>query len=206
MSKRAQSELSARPAADTAAKDDGYLTGKFLIASPSMRDARFRGGVIFMCVHDEEHAMGIMINKPKPDLHLSSMLPHLEIDGDVTNEDTPILYGGPVETERGFVLHSEDYKDEKNSLPLSDTLSMTTSKSVLTALTKPFAPRKAVLALGYTGWNAGQLESEIMRNSWLIGPADEALIFGGKPEDKWKQALAALGIAPEQLSAVAGNA
>lgn len=184
----------------------GYLAGKFLISGPGMGDGRFKNAVIYMCVHDAEQAMGIIINKPKPDLTLSSMLPHLDVEGDVTHEDTPVLYGGPVESERGFVLHSRDFIDTGNSLPLSDTLAMTTSKSVLSALTKPHAPKKAVLALGYAGWYAGQLESEIMRNSWLVSPVDENMIFEGNAENKWKKALSILGITPELLSADAGHA
>lgn len=184
----------------------GYLAGKFLISSPGMGDGRFKNAVIYMCVHDAEQAMGIIINKPKPDLKLSNMLPHLEVEGSVTHEDTAVLYGGPVESERGFVLHSRDFTDAQNSLPLSDTLALTTSKSVLSALTKPHAPKRAVLALGYAGWNAGQLESELMRNSWLVGPVDEELIFAGDPDLKWRSALSMLGISPELLSAEAGHA
>jgi putative transcriptional regulator len=191
---------------DLTGVSDGYLAGKFLISGPGMADGRFRNTVIYMCVHDAEQAMGIIINKPKPDLVLSNMLPHLDVDGDVTNEDTEVLYGGPVESERGFVLHSRDFIDTENSLPLSDTLAMTTSKSILTALTRPNAPRRAVLALGYAGWYAGQLESEIMRNSWLVSQPDENMIFEGHPDDKWKMALSMLGITPELLSAEGGRA
>ena len=187
-------------------ESDGYLAGRMLIASPAMMDKRFHNTVIYMCVHDAEQAMGIIINRPKPDLKLSSMLPHLNVKGSVTNEDTQVLYGGPVEKERGFVLHSRDFTDPNNSLPLSDTLALTTSKSVLSALTKSNAPKRAVLALGYAGWQSGQLEAEIMRNSWLIAPADEDIIFTGEPRHKWKLALSAIGITPEFLSAEAGHA
>ncbi len=187
-------------------KSDGYLAGKFLIAGPAMQDPRFHNSVIFMCVHDEEQAMGIIINKPKPDLKLSGMLPHLEVKGSVTYEDTQVLYGGPVETERGFVLHSRDYFHKDGSLPLSPTLAMSTSKNVLKALVSPKAPTRAVLALGYAGWDAGQLENEIKKNSWLVAPVDEDMIFVGNPEDKWKLALGSLGISPELLSMEAGSA
>ena len=186
--------------------DDGYLGGQLIIAGPGMRDKRFRNTVIYMCVHDAEQAMGIIINRPKPDLKLSTMLPHLDVKGPVTNEDTQVLYGGPVETERGFVLHSRDFTDPDNSLPLSDTLALTTSKSVLTALTHDNAPKRAVLALGYAGWQSGQLEAEIMHNSWLVAPANDDIIFTGDPSKKWKMALAAIGITPEFLSAEFGNA
>ncbi|MBL4870874.1 MAG: YqgE/AlgH family protein [Robiginitomaculum sp.] len=171
-----------------------------------MGDKRFRKCVIYLCVHDAEQAMGIIINKPKPDLKLSGMLPHLGIQGDVTNDDSQILYGGPVETERGFVLHSRDYFNIDTSLPLSETLALSTSKDILTALISDHAPKLSALALGYTGWHGGQLEDEIKNNGWLITNADENIIFSGDPKHKWKQALASLGISPELLSAQAGNA
>ncbi|MBL4854556.1 MAG: YqgE/AlgH family protein [Robiginitomaculum sp.] len=186
--------------------DGCNLAGRLIIASPAMGDKRFHGTVIYMCVHDSQQAMGIIINRPKPDLKLSSMLPHLNVKGPVTYEDTAVLYGGPVETERGFVLHSRDYLDPDNSLPLSDTLALTTSKSVLKALTSPNAPKKAVLALGYAGWDSGQLDNELMHNSWLVAPANDDIIFTGEPRHKWKQALSSLGITPEFLSASAGHA
>jgi len=186
--------------------DDGYLAGQLIIAGAGMMDKRFHNTVIYMCVHDAEQAMGIIINRPKPDLKLSTMLPHLDVKGPVTNEDTQVLYGGPVETERGFVLHSRDFTDPENSLPLSDTLALTTSKSVLIALTRDNAPERAVLALGYAGWQGGQLEAEIMHNSWLVAPVNEDIIFTGEPRHKWKLALAEIGITPEFLSAEAGNA
>jgi putative transcriptional regulator len=186
--------------------DDGYLAGQLIIAGPGMMDSRFHKTVIYICVHDAEQAMGIIINRPKPDLKLSTMLPHLDVKGPVTNEDTQVLYGGPVEAERGFVLHTRDFTDPDNSLPLSDTLALTTSKSVLTALTRDNAPKRAVLALGYAGWQSGQLEAEIMRNSWLVAPVNEDIIFTGEPRHKWKLALAEIGITPEFLSADAGTA
>ena len=197
---------SAQSKIDETDDEDGYLGGRLIIATPAMMDKRFHNTVIYMCVHDAEQAMGIIINRPKPDLKLSSMLPHLNVKGSVTYEDTQVLYGGPVEKERGFVLHSRDFTDPNNSLPLSETLALTTSKSVLSALTKSNAPKRAVLALGYAGWQAGQLEAEIMRNSWLVAPANEEIIFTGEPRHKWKQALAEIGITPEFLSAEAGHA
>ena len=202
--------MSAQSKAGNADTDDGYLAGQLIIAGPGMLDKRFRNTVIYMCVHDAEQAMGIILNRPKPDLKLSSMLPHLNVKGPVTHEDTQVLYGGPVETERGFVLHTRDFSDPTTTLPLSDTLALTTSKSVLNALTKPNAPKRAVLALGYAGWTSGQLEAEIMRNSWIVvpisSPADEDIIFTGDPKQKWKHALAKIGITPEFLSAEAGSA
>lgn len=202
----AQSKISQSDTQIASTGDDGYFGGKFLIAGPSMGDRRFRGTLIYLCVHDEEQAMGIIINKPKSDLSLSTMLPHLGIKGEVTHEDNQVLHGGPVEIERGFVLHSRDYFNIDTSLPLSDTLALSTSKDILTALVSGHAPKQAVLALGYTGWHGGQLEDEIKNNGWLIADADEGMIFNGDPRQKWKKALAKLGISPELLSAQAGNA
>lgn len=184
----------------------GYLAGQFLIAGPGMNDDRFKNTVIYMCVHDQEQAMGIIINRPKDDLSLSEMLGNLDIHGDVTHEDNIVLYGGPVEQNRGFVLHSRDYFDPETSLPLSKSLALSTSKNILKSLVEDNAPKSAVLALGYAGWHAGQLETEIMQNGWFTAPADEALIFSTDHDNKWKQALAKLGITPELLSAEAGNA
>ena len=185
---------------------DWYLARKFLIATPGMQDKRFSQTVILMCMHDEDQAMGIIINKPKVGLRLSEMLSHLEVSGNITNEDAPVLYGGPVETERGFVLHSSDFSDTTSTLPITETLVMNTSKSVLSALTTPDAPKRAVLALGCAGWYGGQLEAEIAHNSWLVSDVSEELVFSGEYEQKWKQALGLLGITPELFSASAGNA
>lgn len=187
-------------------RDAGYLAGQFLIAGPAMLDKRFRRTVIYMCVHDSEQAMGIVINKPDKELCLSTMLPQLDVKGEVTYKDTDVLHGGPVEMGRGFVLHSRDYFDKSSSLPLSSTLALSTNKNILKSLVAPTAPKRAVLALGYAGWQAGQLESEIMNNSWFIAPADEDMIFKGNPKKKWKKAFAKIGITPELLSAQAGRA
>ncbi len=185
---------------------DGYLVGKFIIAGPAMRDKRFHNAVIYMCAHDDDQAMGIIINKPKPDLHLSTMLPHLEVKGDITHEDTQVLYGGPVETERGFILHTREVMDDKNSLPLGDDLAMSTSKTILKSLTEKKAPKQAILALGYSGWFAGQLEAEIAQNAWFVSAADHNLIFGDNHADKWESAMNKAGISPAFLSDQIGHA
>jgi putative transcriptional regulator len=206
MSKKDQIIFNKADLTSSLPSSDGFFARHFLIATPAMEDPRFSGTVIYLCVHDAEHAMGIIINKPKPDLRLSQMLPHLDIKGDITGEDTQILYGGPVETERGFVLHSRDFIDDNNSLPLSDTMALTAHKSVLNALVRANAPQKAVLALGYAGWHAGQLDEEIQANAWLIAPADEDLIFTTPSADIRKMALLNMGITPEFLSMDAGHA
>ena len=143
--------------------EDGFFARRFLIAGPSMQDPRFKRTVIYLCVHDNEQAMGIVINKPKPDLILSTMLPHLGIDGAITHEDTAVLYGGPVESERGFILHSREIMDKDNSMPLSDTMALSTSKTILKSLTQTNAPKRAALALGYAGWMAGAIRGRNRR-------------------------------------------
>ncbi len=182
----------------------GFLAGQFLIAGPAMLDKRFEQSVIYMCAHDETHAMGIIINRPKPDLKLSTMLPHLDIKAPITYKDSSVLYGGPVEEERGFVIHSSDYLDGNNSLKTGKNLALSTSKAALKALTMPNAPKKAIMALGYAGWSSGQLEQEILQNSWYIAPADEHIIFSTNHKDKWKKSLESIGVNTALLSAQSG--
>jgi len=149
--------------------------------------------------------MGLVINKTK-DMPLSKMLNHIGIDGEVKVADSPVLSGGPVDTNRGFVLHSPDFKNLNNSLKLSDTLMMTSTKDVLESLVADHAPDKAVLAVGYAGWSDGQLERELQNNAWLVVDGDEALIFDTDMEGKWTKALSKIGVTPEMLSATGGSA
>lgn len=181
-------------------------SGKFLIATPAMEDPRFSRAVIYVCNHDADGAMGLTINKTKGALSLSKMLGQIGIDGTVKVADSPVLNGGPVDMNRGFVLHSPDYSHDDNSLKLSDTLMLTSTKDVLKALVADNAPTKAVMAVGYSGWSAGQLEQELAINAWLVVDADDALIFDTDMSGKWVRALAHLGIAPEHLSGLGGQA
>jgi len=182
------------------------LTGRLLIATPDMGDPRFRSSVIYLCSHDKSGAMGIAINKSKGDLQLSDMLDQIGIEGDVQVADTPVLNGGPVDIDRGFVLHTADYFQADTSLKLSDTLNLTSTKDILLAMVQEYAPSKAMLAVGYSGWGAGQLEKEIAQNAWIVADADEALIFDTDLSSKWRKALAILGIKPEMLSQSGGSA
>ena len=186
------------------------LTGRLLIATPDMGDPRFRSAVIYICSHDRSGAMGIIINKQMVKgggaLSLSDMLNNIGIEGDVKVADTPVLEGGPVDIDRGFVLHSADYFKIDSSLKLSDTLSLTSTKDVLEVLVKNEAPEKAMLAVGYSGWGAGQIERELQDNAWIVADADEALIFDTDLNSKWNKALASLGIKPEMLSRTGGSA
>lgn len=186
--------------------DDTYMGGKFLLATPAMGDPRFENAVIYICSHDRSGAMGITINKSKAGLLLSDLLDQMGIEGEVKVADTPVLNGGPVDIDRGFVLHSADYFKEESSLQLTDTLMLTSTKDILQALVKEDAPEKAMLAIGYSGWGAGQLETEIRQNAWLVVEADEAMIFNENLDEKRKRAFDKLGIAPEALSFMGGTA
>lgn len=182
------------------------LTGKILLATPDMGDPRFRYAVIYMVSHDRAGAMGIVLNKPKEDLLISELLEQIGVEGQVRVADTPVLSGGPVDIDRGFVLHSADYFKAETSLKLTDTLSLTSTKDILAALVSDAAPSRAMLAVGYSGWGEGQIESEVAQNAWLVADADEALIFGEDLENKWAQALGNMGIDPAMLSASGGLA
>ncbi len=180
--------------------------GKLLLATPDMGDPRFRFTVIYVVSHDQRGAMGIIINKGKSGLHISDMLDQIGIEGDVKVADTPVLNGGPVDIDRGFVLHSADYFKKDTSLKISDTLSLTSTKDVLEALVSDEAPERAMLAVGYAGWGRGQLEKEIMDNAWLVIEADEDLIFSNDLDGKWASALGEMGIDPGALSHGGGRA
>ena len=187
-------------------EDITNLSGKFLIALPGMGDPRFEKSVIYMCSHTDDGSMGIMINKAKGEIVISDLLGQIGIEGDVTVADTPVLNGGPVDIERGFVLHTADYYNKETSLRLSATLALTSTKDILKALTSDEAPDLAVLAVGYSGWGSGQIESEIAQNAWMVVEAMESLIFEIGLEDKWAKALATIGVTPEMLSHVGGSA
>lgn len=182
------------------------LTGKFLIALPGMGDPRFHQAVIYVCSHGADGTMGIMINKSKGPFLLSNMLEQAGIEGDVTVADTPVLSGGPVDLDRGFVLHSPDYIKDDSSLKLSETLMLTATRDVLEALVTDAAPSRAVLAVGYSGWGEGQLESELVQNAWITVDADETLIFDTDMETKWDRAIRQLGITPDMLAHSGGSA
>lgn len=171
-----------------------------------MRDSRFRFAVIYMVSHDKSGAMGIIVNKGKPGLFISDLLDKVGISGTVQVADTPVLNGGPVDIDRGFVLHSSDYFKPESSLIISDTLSLTSTKDVLESLVSEDHPKQAMLAVGYAGWGPGQLEQEIAQNSWLVTDADEDLVFSEDLDGKWATALTEMGIDPSCLSQDGGQA
>ena len=185
---------------------ESFLEGKLLIALPGMTDERFAQTVIYMCAHSAKGAMGIVINKPIPGLSFAEVLKQLQIDTKPLVGEFPILYGGPVETGRGFVLHSGDYEGSDSTLPVSEGISLAATLDILRALAEGRGPKQALFALGYAGWAPGQVETEFQRNSWLHCKADPSLVFGVDPEAKWRTALQRLGIGPSGLVADAGRA
>lgn len=186
--------------------EGAFLNGQLLIAMPGIGDPRFERSLILVCAHDHDHAMGVAVNRPVEGLTLPELFERLEIETSAALDDDAVLIGGPVEVERGFVVHTDDYH-AAHSLEVQGGLALSTTREVLEAMGSHNArPRKAVLALGYAGWGAGQLEREIRENVWLTVEADEALVFDGDHDSKWTRALAKLRIDPKFLSAEGGRA
>ncbi len=182
-----------------------YLTNQFLIAMPGMDDPNFAQTVTLVCDHSERGALGIVINRPL-NMDLGDVFAQLGLDASqsrVTSQH--VLQGGPVQTDRGFVLHSPGPGWE-STLPVSDRLHLTTSRDILDALAGGGGPDRAVIALGYAGWDAGQLEDEVARNAWLTAPADETVLFDVPAEERWQAAGRLLGINLLHLSSQAGHA
>jgi len=182
------------------------LCGKLLIAMPEMGDNRFSQSVVYMCAHSEEGAMGLIVNKPAPDIRFTHLLEQLGIDARPGVRDIRVHIGGPVENSRGFVLHTQDYRSEAGTLEVDDQICMTATMDVLEDLAKGEGPDTSMLALGYAGWGPGQLEGEIGQNAWLTCEPRDDIIFGRANEHKWTAALKQLGIDPLLLSGTAGRA
>ena len=182
------------------------LTGKVLIAMPAMGDPRFARSVVYLCSHSAQGAMGLIVNKPRPDVRFAGILEGLGLSPAEGMRDIRVHFGGPVEPQRGFVLHSADYQGPQGTLKVSDQAAMTATLDVLEQLAAGGGPRSAVLALGYAGWGPGQLESEIARNDWLTGDPRPDILFGRADEFKWAAALKAIGVDPVTLSGAAGRA
>jgi putative transcriptional regulator len=192
---------------------DGYLDGQLLIAMPAMGDPRFARAVIYMCAHSEDGAMGIIINHRAPNISFTELLEQLNIVPPKERISLPsgmrgmaVHLGGPVETGRGFVLHSADYFKEESTLPIDELVCLTATVDILRDIAKGTGPDKALLALGYAGWAPGQLESEIQANGWLHCAADTELIFGPEIDRKYTRALGKIGIDPLRLVNDAGHA
>lgn len=173
---------------------------------PGMGDPRFDGSVVFMCAHSADGAMGLIVNKPVLDMGLGDLLDQLEISCRAAARDQTIHFGGPVETSRGFVLHSTDYTSRLQTLAVGDDFGMTATLDVLEDLAVGTGPQHALVMLGYAGWGPGQLEGEIARNGWLTAEAAPDLVFAGGDDDKWTGVLRNMGIDPMGLSGAAGRA
>ncbi|WP_108681480.1 YqgE/AlgH family protein [Methyloceanibacter sp. wino2] len=193
--------------------EEGYLDGQLLLAMPSMGDPRFSRSVIYICAHSSEGAMGIVINQRAPNISFAELLEQLKIVPTEERISLPsalnamdVHLGGPVETGRGFVLHSADYFKAESTLPINDSVCLTATIDILRDIAKGSGPAKALLALGYAGWAPGQLEDEIQSNGWLNCPADPEVVFDPAVDRKYNRALDILGVDPSHLVSDSGHA
>jgi len=191
----------------------GYLDGQLLIAMPTISDPRFERSVIYVCAHSADGAMGIVVNKPADDITFPELLAQLNVIGGGRSIRLPrpiqrkqVYVGGPVETGRGFVLHTSDYFIEHSTLPIDESICLTATLEILKAIAAGSGPHGSLLALGYAGWAAGQLETEIQENGWLTCPSDPELVFNTAQEQKYERALAKIGVDPAKLVGIAGHA
>jgi putative transcriptional regulator len=190
-----------------------FLDGQMLIAMPGMADPRFSRSVIYLCAHSDDGAMGIIINQHAPNINFCELLNQLNITSDEDAIHMPpslqtieVHMGGPVETGRGFVLHSTDYYLEDSTLPINEGVSLTATLDILRAIAVGEGPNKALLALGYAGWAPGQLENEFQSNGWLHCPADQDVLFDSDIDRKYERALETIGIDPARLVNDSGHA
>lgn len=193
--------------------DRSFLDGHLLVAMPGMTDERFARSVIYLCAHSEEGAMGIIVNQPSRVKNFPELLVQLNV---ISQDDLirlprragniQVLTGGPVQTDRGFVLHSPDFHLDNSTMPIDDRVSLTATIDILRAIAAGNGPDRALLALGYAGWDAGQLEDELQHNGWLHCPADPALLFDARLDTRYTRALRSIGVDPARLSAGAGHA
>lgn len=200
--------LSTRPV-----NSPGCLDGQLLVAMPGMADERFARSVVYVCAHASDGAMGIVLNRPATHIRLADLLVQLDV---IASEEmirvgphvdrVHVLRGGPVETGRGFVLHSADFFIENSTLPIDGGICLTATLDILKAIAGGAGPARALLALGYAGWARGQLETEMQANGWLTCPADPTLVFDGMNETKYERALASVGIDLARLSSDFGHA
>lgn len=183
---------------------EAFLKNQFLVAMPSLDDENFNHTVSLVCEHSEDGAIGLVINRPT-DLKLVEMMEQMELDSDSVDRDAIVYWGGPVQPERGFVIHRMS-GDWESSMPLGGDLFVTTSRDILRAIGKGEGPDDYVVVLGYAGWGAGQLESEILHNAWLNAPVDQQILFRTPPPQRWAAATKLLGVDVTQLSGEAGHA
>ncbi len=185
--------------------ETSWLTGQFLIAMPSMPDPRFARSVIYMCSHGPNGAMGLMVNRLYGEVNFRALLQQLNLKTAGDTPDLTVHYGGPVESGRGFVLHSTDYLRD-GAMRIDDTIALSATVEILQALADGTGPERALMALGYTGWGAGQLDAEMTANGWLTAPASDDILFDAEIETKWERALGKIGISAPMLSVEAGHA
>jgi putative transcriptional regulator len=183
----------------------GYLAGQMLIAMPQMQDPRFSRSLVYLCAHTAEGAMGLVVNRLFNSLSFPDLLQQLDIEPTPVCDPIRIHFGGPVEAGRGFVLHSTDYVQE-TTLLVDGQVGLTATIDVLRAIAEGRGPHRSILALGYAGWGAGQLDREILENAWLTAPADDDLLFGNGIEHKWERAINRIGADVTMLSSEAGHA
>ena len=183
----------------------GFMTGQLLVAMPQMRDARFTRSVIYVCAHTSDGAMGLVVNRLVGSLTFPDLLQQLNVDSQGMGEHIRIRSGGPVETGRGFVLHSTDYVDDA-TLKVGEAVGLTATIDILKDIASGSGPRRSILALGYAGWGPGQLDQELQSNAWLTVPADEELIFDDALNDKWERSLSKIGVDFTFLAGDAGHA
>lgn len=188
------------------------LVGKLLIAMPTMPDPRFAHSVVLLCAHSDEGAMGVIINKPLPDLTLARLLEHLDLpragatSGLGGAPEGAVHFGGPVETSRGFVLHSPDVLTDDGSIEVASGIMLSTSVEILAEMARGQGPAQVITALGYAGWGPNQLEEEIQAGGWLLTSASGAMVFEADDSVKWDAALKAMGVDPRLLSGATGHA
>ena len=185
--------------------DEGQLAGMLLVAMPSMTERPFARSVIYLCAHSADGAMGIVVNQVASNLSFPGVMGQLGIPTSSVAADMPVHVGGPVETSRGFVLHSADYV-RKSTLVIDNSFALTATVDVLKAIAAGDGPERRVLALGYAGWAPGQLDAEIQANGWLLAPADADIVFDRDNDSKWRRALGKIGVDPSLLSVTAGHA
>jgi len=182
-----------------------YLAGQLLVAMPGMPDPRFAKTVIYMCAHNADGAMGLVVNRSLESLTFPDLLEQLEIDPPHPDQQIKVLFGGPVESARGFVLHTHDYFQDA-TMEVDQDVALTATIDILKAIADGEGPSRCLLALGYAGWGPGQLDSEILSNGWLSVSADSDLVFGTDLDGKWEKAMQKIGIDPRMLSDEAGHA
>ncbi|MBY0377475.1 MAG: YqgE/AlgH family protein [Gammaproteobacteria bacterium] len=183
------------------------LVNKFLIAVPELEDAHFHRGVVYVCAHSEEGAMGLLINRPFLDMKLADVFAEMKIEVDKNLQlPSTVLLGGPLQPDRGFVLHKSQQRAWQSTLVVKDAVAVTSSQDILQAMAHNQGPSEALMILGYCGWTAGLVEQEIAKNDWLVAPADTDILFSVPFGERWQRAIKSLGFNPDNLSDDVGHA